>query len=156
MYQRIMRKEIVIPSSLPDVWHAWTTSDGAVAFFAPKANIELKIGGAYELYFDLEAQVGLQGSEGMRILSFLPMEMLSFSWNAPPEMPNVRKERAWVVMQFETLSAKSVKVKFCHLGWGTGEEWDRTYAYFDRAWDIVLKRLKERFEKGPIDWENIL
>jgi hypothetical protein len=39
-----------------------------------------------------------------------------------------------------------------HTGWGEGGEWDRAYAYFDRAWGGVLGNLKERFEKGPRDW----
>ena len=36
--------------------------------------------------------------------------------------------------------------------WGDGGEWDRTYAYFDRAWGGVLGNMKKRFEQGPQDW----
>lgn len=39
-----------------------------------------------------------------------------------------------------------------HTGWGEGGEWDKTFAYFDRAWDSVLANLKKRFENGPQDW----
>ena len=38
------------------------------------------------------------------------------------------------------------------LGWGDGGEWDRAYAYFDRAWGNVLGNLKKRWENGPVDW----
>ncbi len=32
---------------------------------------------------------------------------------------------------------------------------DEAYDYLVRAWsDIVLPRLKYRFEKGPVDWNN--
>ena len=37
-------------------------------------------------------------------------------------------------------------------GWGDGDEWDKTYAYFDRAWASVMANLKKRFETGPVDW----
>ena len=33
------------------------------------------------------------------------------------------------------------------LGWGEGEDWDQGYAYFDRAWDWVIGRIKESLEQ---------
>ena len=146
-------------ASVEEVWRAWTTSDGAAMFFAPKARIELVPGGAYELYFDLDASEGLRGSEGCRVLSFLPLEMLSFEWNAPPEFAEVRKElmrrHTWVVVQFYSLGRGQVRVRLTHLGWREGEEWERVFQYFLRAWDVVLGRLERVFSTGkPIDWEN--
>jgi hypothetical protein len=42
-----------------------------------------------------------------------------------------------------------------HDGWGEGGEWDTAFAYFSRAWtDVVLPRLKHRFEQGPMDWSD--
>src|SRR4030042_32410 len=89
---------------------AWTTSKGAEAFFAPRANIKLGIGGSYELFFDLDAPEGSRGSEGMKILSFLPMEMLSFDWNAPPQYPTVRRgQHTWVVVQFHPIGSNKTR-----------------------------------------------
>jgi hypothetical protein len=28
------------------------------------------------------------------------------------------------------------------LGWGTGDEWNKLYVYFDKAWHYVLDNLK--------------
>ena len=156
---RVVRKEVQVNAPVEKVWNVWTTSDGAVKFFAPKARIELRIGGAYELYFDLEALKGLQGSEGCRVLSFLPMEMLSFEWNAPPEFPRVRKEQmkkhAWVIVQFCPVAKEQTRVRLTHLGWREGEEWEKVFQYFLRAWDIVLGRLEHTFSTGkPINWKN--
>jgi len=156
---RVIRKEVKVNASLEEAWKAWTTSDGVTTFFAPKARIELTPGGPYELYFDLEAPKGSQGSEGCRVLSFLPMEMLSFEWGAPPEFPMVRQEQmrkhTWVVLQFYPLAQGQVKVRLTHLGWREGEEWEKVFQYFLRAWDTVLGRLEHMFSTGePIDWEN--
>jgi uncharacterized protein YndB with AHSA1/START domain len=155
MQGRMIRKEVVVRASLEAVWNDWTTSEGAVTFFAPKANIGLALGGPYELYFDLDAPEGSRGSEGLKILSFLPMEMLSFEWNAPPQYPNVRKgQPTWVVVQLYSLGKNEVRVRLTHMGWGEGDEWDKVFQYFKRAWDIVLGRLEHRFSNGPIDWHN--
>lgn len=156
---RVIRKEVKVNASIEKVWKAWTTSDGATTFFAPKARIELTLGGPYELYFDLQAPRGSQGSEGCRVLSFLPMEMLSFEWNSPPEFPEVRRQQtqkhAWVVVQFYPLEQSQTRVRLIHLGWREGEEWENVFQYFLRAWDIVLGRLEHIFSTGEqIDWEK--
>jgi len=106
------------------------------------------------MYFDLDAPPGSQGGEGCRVLSYLPQQVLSFSWNAPPEFPNVRKERTWVVILLEELAKRRVKVKLTHLGWKEGQEWDEVFRYFERAWGTVLARLEHRFSAGPIDWHD--
>jgi len=155
MQQRMIRKEVIVNAPVKAVWDAWTTPEGAVTFFAPRANIRLAVGGPYELFFDPEAPEGSQGSEGLKILSFLPMEMLSFEWSAPPQYPTLRKgKRTWVVVQFYPRGQSEVRVRLTHLGWKEGDEWDEVFQYFRRAWDIVLGRLEHRFSRGPIDWNN--
>ena len=74
--QQVIRKEVVVNASVNNVWEVWTTSKGAITFFAPKANIQLSRGGAYEMFFNLKAPKGSQGGEGLKVLSFLPKEML--------------------------------------------------------------------------------
>ena len=90
----------------------------------------------------------------MRILSYAPFEMLSFEWNAPPAFPAVREQKTWVVVLMKPVGEAATTVSLTHLGWGRGEEWDQVYAYFTRAWDIVLGRLRYRFDVGPVDWED--
>lgn len=152
---KVIRKEAVVETSLAGVWEAWTTSAGAQTFFAPAARVELAIGGMYELYFAPEKPAGSRGSEGCTVLSFLPRRMLSFSWNAPPHLPGVRQERTWVVVTFEPLETGQVKVSLTHLGWKEGEEWEKAFQYFTRAWDVVLERLRQRFAAGPVDWSKL-
>lgn len=112
--------------------------------------MELTPGGPYEIYFLLENPEGTRGGEGNTVLSFLPPKMLSFTWNAPPSIPEVRNHihKTWVVVQLEKIDSKNTKVSLDHLGWLAGEKWDETYAYFDRAWDIVLNSLKDSLSVG--------
>jgi len=152
MQERAIRKEVIVAAAPCDVWAAWTTEEGVKSFFAREANLELAIGGRYEMLFNPDAPVGSQGGEGLRILSYLPEEMLSFEWNAPPEYPGVRQEKTWVVVQFGTRAEHTTRVVLTHLGWQQGGEWDQVYDYFDRAWDVVLGRLQHCFTVGPIDW----
>jgi len=148
-------KERVIQTDIDEVWNAWTTEEGVKTFFAPDAWVELKIGGPYEMYFDPDAIIGQRGGEGMKILSFIPKEMLSFEWNAPPQFPSVRNLKTWIVVQFKSESFRETRVRLTHCGWREGSIWDEVYRYFERAWDIVMDRLQKRFDEGPIDWSSL-
>ncbi len=151
---REIYREATIKASLKDVWDAWTSNEGARQFFAPATMIDLRPGGAYEIYFDMSAPPGLRGGEGNRVLSYLPMKMFSFEWNAPPKFGPLRDVRTRVVVLFEEKGADSVAVKFHHVGWGVGADWDEIYAYFDRAWTYVFGNLQRRFAEGPLTWDE--
>lgn len=144
---RVLQKQVTVAASLDDVWRLWTTSEGMESFLCEKANIELRPGGPYEIYFSMEAPEGLRGSEDCTILSYLPKRMLSFEWNAPPGFPTRRDyERTWVVIDFDEIQPGQVTVTLHHYGWGTGEDWDGVYDYFDAAWGSVLEAMSRYLE----------
>lgn len=152
---RIIRGEVIVEASVDAVWEAWTTEEGTRTFFAPACNVDLRIDGLYEILFNPEAEPGQRGAEGMRIMAFQPKKMLAFTWNAPSDLPNVRKQLTHVVIRFMELPNGRSRLTLTHDGWGEGEEWDKAFVYFTRAWkDVVLPRLKYRFSVGPVDWEN--
>ena len=151
---RILTKEVIVTASIDSVWQAWTTTEGANSFFSPNADIDLRIGGKYGIYFLMDAPEGSRGSEDCHILSFLPKKMLSFEWNAPPSFGNIRFEHTRIVLLFEELPDGKVKVTLSQLGWGKGENWDKLYDYFDKAWGYVLGNFEKRFTDGPLNWEE--
>jgi uncharacterized protein YndB with AHSA1/START domain len=107
------------------------------------------------MLFNLDAPPGEQGGEGMIVLAVQPESMLSFTWNAPPYMPQVRGQMTHVTVRFFQIDSGNTRVTIHHDGWGEGPEWDQAYEYFIRAWgEVVLPRLKYRFEQGPIDWDD--
>jgi len=147
---RILRKEVVVRASVGDVWHAWTTAEG-LKFISAQSNVELRIGGPYEWFLDLPADAdGKRGGQGARVLAFLPMEMLAFTWTFPPAVPSLRHAGATTqaVVLFDDLGDGTVRVRFAQHGWGDGADWDAGWAYFDAAWSKVLERLKAHFEGG--------
>jgi uncharacterized protein YndB with AHSA1/START domain len=98
------------------------------------------------------AAPGMKGADDMRFMAVQPRKMISFDWNAPPHLPDARAQRTFVVVRFEPLGENNTRITLHHTGWGEGGEWDKSYAYFDRAWGGVLGNLKKRFETGPQDW----
>ncbi len=153
--ERVVKAEVIVNAGLDAVWEAWTTEAGIKTFFAPACKVELRAGGAYEMYFNPGGAPGERGGEGNVILALQPKNMLAFTWNAPPHLPLVRQQRTSVVLRFKEIAPGKTKVTLAESGWGEGEEWDQAFAYFNRAWqEIVLPRLQHRFDAGPIDWNN--
>ena len=147
--------EITVPATIPEVWQAWTTESGAESFFSRKCKIDLRPGGAYEMLFNQDAKPEEQGGEGMIIMSIQPEKILSFTWNTPPNLPQVRGQMTHVVVRLFKANPGFTRVTIHHNGWGEGGEWDQAFEYFFRAWgEIVLPRLKYRFEQGPINWDD--
>lgn len=154
--ERAVIKEVTVNATLSEVWQAWTTREGITSFFAPEANIDAHPDGAFEIFFNPYAAPGDKGADGMRYLALQPQQMLSFTWNAPPHLTAARKQRTVVVLRFQSVGERQVRVTLHHTGWGDGGEWDQTFAYFDKAWGAILGNLQKRFDSGPIDWSEWL
>ncbi len=152
--ERALDKEVVVPAPLAAVWQSWTTKAGIEAFFAPEAEIDARVDGAFHIHMDPLGAPGMKGADTMRYLALQPMKMLSFDWNAPPHLAEVRKQRTFVVVRLFEVDGQSTRVTLHHTGWGEGGEWDQAYAYFDKAWGAVLGNLKKRHESGPVDWSS--
>ena len=151
--QRVIRTSVTVDAPRNKVWKTWTTTKGVTTFFSPHANVDLRLGGPFEIYFAQDSPPGKQGSEGCKVLSYVENEMLSFTWNAPPQYEQVRGKHTFVVLEFEDADEGKTRVKLTHGGWREGDQWDKVFAYFQKAWPNVLANLKRRFERGPL-WED--
>jgi uncharacterized protein YndB with AHSA1/START domain len=152
---RLIRKQTVTSVSVESAWKTWTTPEGVSSFFAPKANIDARVGGPYELFFDLKAPRGFQGTEGCKVLSVESPKSLAFEFLAAPEFPNARRVHTRVDVIFEeVLRGGLVKVSLAHSGFQEGEEWDECFDFFNWSWDLVLGRFQYLFSHGPIDWNH--
>ncbi len=150
--ERALHAEVIVNAPLQAVWQAWSTNEGVRSFMAPKANIDLRIGGAYEIFFNPADD--RMSTKGMKVLAYIPGEMLAFEWCLPKdEFPQFKDSRGWVVVQLSPIGASQTRVRVTHLGWGQGAEWDRAYAHMERGWTELTQRLAARFEKGPMDWQ---
>jgi len=146
-----IKKHIQLNCSSELAWNLWTTNKGLKSFFGEDNYIELKLNGAFEIYFNLNAPKGLRGSENCKVLSFIENEMLSFTWNAPPSLPSIRKSNKYtfVVITFKQLKDNTCLLQLEHAGWiYQGEDWQSTWNYFNHAWDFVLDNLNTLINKS--------
>jgi uncharacterized protein YndB with AHSA1/START domain len=140
--------EVEVPASPPEVWKAFTTSDGLSTWLTPNAVVDLKPGGEWTAHFP----GGSTG--GGTIVSFVPEKELVISAMAPDQFPHVRAERTRAVFQFEARGNSTV-VRLTQSGWKDGVEWTRAYEYLVAGNAQLMATLHHRFVNGPIDWSKV-
>lgn len=154
--ERQIKVAVTVPATPEQVWPLWTTDEGVRSFFAPSSHIELKVDGAYEIFFDPSAPAGQKGADGMRLLVVEPHRRIAFTWNAPVSLPHVRAQRTVVFVAFDPVGNDSTRVTLQHVGWGTGREWDEAIHYFEPAWNaFVMAAFRYRIHHGPINWTSL-
>lgn len=146
---------IRINAPLDSVWSRWSSEKGIRKFFAPACNYELQTFGKLDIFFAPDAPPGQRGAEDNRILAVEEKKMVSFTWDAPPQYPAIRKQRTLVTVRFYPTSEKETLVTLTQTGWGQGPDWDTVLNYFKGAWaGFVLPNLKYSLEVGPVNWKD--
>lgn len=144
---------IDVPADVESVWSRWTTDDGLTRFFARAVNVDLQVGGDYEIFFFPDNPPGTRGAEGTRLMAVEPPRRLAFEWDAPLAWPHQRGQRTMVEIRLKPVQG-GTRVSLRHTGWGDGPEWGEVRDYFDPAWAKILRRLEYSFTVGSIDWDN--
>lgn len=150
--ERSIRADGYIDASIDKVWEAWTTSKGMTDALETPATIELRPGGKYEILFKPDSPEGQRGSEGCTVLSYLDKRMLSFTWNSPPQFPEVRDGayKTIVVVDLLPAGAQRTRIVITHHGWPdaahSNAQWDGAFEYFRKAWPGVIGAMQMHFK----------
>lgn len=156
MNVRNLSYSLILAATRDKVWPFLSTESGLKSFFTPVMKVEFKPGGCFEMYFDPDADTGLKGSEGCKIMALETGKMLTFSWNAPPELPEVRRQKTFCSFYLSDRREGQTVLDFTHSGFGSSKDWQTCRQYFERAWgQIVLPRLKYAVEVNKINWNRV-
>jgi uncharacterized protein YndB with AHSA1/START domain len=141
--------EVEVPAPVPEVWKAFSTSEGLSTWLFPNATVDLRPGGDWLVHFP----GGSTG--GGTIVSFVAEKEIVLAALAPDKFPNVRATRTHAVFQFEARGSSTV-VRLTQTGWQRGDEWTRAYEYLAAGNAQLLATLHKRFVDGPTDWDKVM
>lgn len=145
-----LKNEVTINAPRSLVWYAWTLSERVSKWFAPETLIDLKVGGAYELYFVPGNKTGMNTS-GCKITKLIDFNELQFTWKGPDQFANIMNQEnalTHVKVTFHEIDDNSTKVSVEHLGFIDDENWSEAINWHKMAWSSVLSSLKSAIEKG--------
>jgi uncharacterized protein YndB with AHSA1/START domain len=151
---RSIQLSIDVPASPHEVFAAFTTSEGFASWAVPIANVEFRIGGYIESSYDAGAKPGDPGNIKNQIAAYVPDRFLVLrNVQAPPGFADPELfQRTVTVIEFIALDARHTRVILTNAGYGSGDRFDTLYRHFEWGDAYTLQELKNRFEKGPVDW----
>jgi uncharacterized protein YndB with AHSA1/START domain len=153
---RVLEHRIVVEGPAPDVWDAWTTTEGITSWAVPVGQIDFRLGGIWESSYNRDAKIGDPGNIQNRILAYIPGRMLTIqAIAAPPGFPHPELLREiFTVIELEALDSVRTRVTVTMVGYANGEGYDVLYGHFDAGNAWTLKKLQQRFVSGPVDWSE--
>lgn len=112
-----------------------------------EADVELKEGGKYELFWTPQDPDRTNNSTyGCKILSYDYPYYLNFEWRGNAEQKgfmNTVRPLTNVTVVFSRIDDDLTQVTLIHTGWRQDENWEAARQYFIKAWNGAFKQLKK-------------
>ena len=146
--ERVLRIESILPISLTEAWDLFTTDEKLKKWIAPLAHIELKSGGYIITNYDSSKSLSDSSSIKLPILSFIDKELLVLKVDLNNNfVQNVRDndEHLQEIIQFKKIDTKHTKIISSMIGWGDGDDWNKTYDFFERGNEWTYKELLKNY-----------
>ena len=110
-----------------------------------RAEIEPKIGGKYELFWDPE-NPQRDSTIGCKVTAIEAGKFLSFEWKGPVQFSQFMNDAdplTHVVVFFTPTDSASTEVHLIHSGWRSLPEWEEARKYFEAAWSSAFENLRQ-------------
>jgi len=125
------------------------------SWLAPGAEVEPRVGGKYELFWDLDDREK-DSTLGCKVTAIERDRFLCFEWKGPAQFSQFMNDAdplTHVVVFFVPNSEAggvSTDVRLVHSGWRSAAEWEEARQWFDRAWKVALEQLEHRVSLGSL------
>ena len=151
---RTLCHQTILAAPAAEVWSLLSTAEGWRTWAAPVAHLELRPGGLIETSYSLQARQGDPGNIRNRIVSFAAEQALVIAIaDAPPGFPHEDLARQLATaIELEGIDARHTRVRLTMTGYRDGPGFDQLYDFFNRGNAFTLTKLRERVERGPVDW----
>ena len=148
--EKVLRFEMIVPVSRPKVWEYFSTDELLKKWIAPQAHVDLKTGGYIVTNYSADKPLDDASSIRLGIVNYLEKELITFkvelndhfSAQLQEEDTNLQE-----IIQFYDAGNGKTKIVSSMVGWGTGEQWDKTYNFFVRGNEWTYKEFVKLFEK---------
>jgi hypothetical protein len=148
--EKVLRLETTLPVNIREAWEIFTTDEGLKKWIAPLAHIELKTGGYILTNYNKEKSLEDSSSIKLLIINYLEYNLLTlkvklnnhFTKKVQQEDANLQE-----IIQFERTGPKKTKIISSMIGWGTGEDWEKTYDFFVKGNTYTYEELIKVFKK---------
>lgn len=145
----ILVQEVDVDAPIAEVWNAYTTSDGWMAWAAPLAEVDLRAGGTIKTHYGADAKIGDPGTNTLHIVNYVPERVLTLRAEISERWPEVMKEdegRLMNVILFESQDESRTRIQSFGVGYRDVPAYDELMGFFIPANEGLFRKLKEHLE----------
>jgi uncharacterized protein YndB with AHSA1/START domain len=140
--------EFEVRAPVERVFKAWTDPSELTRWLTEKAIVDVKRGGSYELFWDLN-RPDLNSTIGCRITDLEMNRMIAFDWKGPvpyADLMNVEPLPTSVIVRMDEVRENHTAVRLEHTGWGVGPRWNEARQWQENAWKDAINLLLNHCE----------
>ncbi|MFX0018440.1 MAG: SRPBCC domain-containing protein [Promethearchaeota archaeon] len=138
---------------VPTAFKMFTENNLIESWLTEKADVEAKIRGKYELFWDPNNPKD-NSTIGCKVTGVEPNKFISFDWKGPVQFKsfmNSADPLTHIIVFFSVndhLNQNNTNIYLFHTGWRKTQEWQDARNFFEKAWKKAFKELKERISEG--------
>ncbi len=121
----------------------FTTDELLEAWLTAAADVEPKVGGKYELFWEPDDREN-NSTIGCRVTALVPGQLIAFQWRSPKQFKafaNTADPLTHAVVTFVP-EGSGTRVHLIHAGWRSGADWEEARVWQERAWTGAFKALE--------------
>jgi len=136
--------------NISTAFNLFTVNELLEDWLTEKAEIDPKVGGNYELFWEPENRE-INSTIGCKITGIETDKFLSFDWKGPIDFQSFMNDAdplTHVIIYFSHNDNHPNKttVHLFHTGWRKDPVWQKARNYFENAWLKALQGLKEKIK----------
>lgn len=145
---QVILKQFDLPIPQAEAFKYFSDEDRITEWLCYEAKIDPYVDGRYELFWEPDED-HQNSTQGCRITSFEKPYLISFDWKGPRSLDKVMNQTdplTHVSVFFYPLKEGHTRVVLQHTGFRKTEEWLPARMFFEKAWEMALKRLVEKLD----------
>jgi len=147
MPDNIITVNTVLNCSIDNAFNYFADNNLLTKWLTVKADVEMKEGGKYELFWTPEdTDLTNNSTYGCKVLAVDRPFYFSIEWKGNAEqkefMNNVNPLTNVTVL-FSQLESSKTKVTLIHTGWRQDKDWEKARQYFISAWTGAFNQLEK-------------
>ena len=147
--EKVLRLEMIVPVDRKTAWKYFTKNELLTKWIAPLAHINLKTGGFILTNYNKDKSLDDSSAIRLDIINYLIEELLTLKVNLNDNFPKSAQDEdanLQELIQFKDAGEGKTKIISSMIGWGKGEDWDKTYGFFVKGNIWTYEELYKAFK----------
>ncbi len=152
--ENIIQLRVEIDCDINTAFDMFTENKLLEKWLTNKAEVELKVGGRYELFWDPDNREE-NSTIGCKTTGIENDKFISFDWKGPLQFKsfmNFADPLTHVIAFFsqEKNNPNKTIIHLFHTGWRKDPEWQEARNWFERSWESAFKVLRDKIKNKTL------